>query len=148
MSTTCASGKYLKGLLQWVCHESLIKGQIAISIDDWGLIYKDVPQQSNGVDCGVFVLVCADFLSDDLPLDYSQEEMEHYRQKIATDILRGSLLYPEETLRTKDRRQNRNSNLVTTPMNVCSDDENSDDTQVEAAYVTEDDNHIDDCVAI
>ena len=38
-----------------------------------------MPQQCNGVDCGVFTTMCADFISDDLPLNYHQSEMSHYR---------------------------------------------------------------------
>ena len=48
------------------------------------------PRQDNGDDCGVFVCMCADFLSEHLPLVYTQKDMKHFRMKIATDLLRGS----------------------------------------------------------
>ena len=53
-----------------------------------------MPQQVNGVDCGLFACMCADFLSDDLPLRYSQNDMAFFREKMCADILRGSLAYP------------------------------------------------------
>lgn len=95
--------KYLKGLLQWVGDEALKKKNIIIDTQEWKLIDRKnhVPKQSNNCDCGVFVTACADFISDDLPLSYDQGKMPHYRQKIGTDIIRGSLLYPMGTLRTK-----------------------------------------------
>ena len=92
----------MKGLLQWIVDEGLKKKNITIDTQEWSLISREshVPQQSNGVDCGVFATVCADYVSDDLPLDYRQGQMLHYRQKIGTDIMRGALLYPLVTIRT------------------------------------------------
>jgi len=54
-----------------------------------------VPQQDNGHDCGMFVCMNADFVSDDIPLlgAFSQGHMEHFRLKVGTDILRGSINY-------------------------------------------------------
>lgn len=51
------------------------------------------PQQENSSDCGIFAMLCADFRSDDLPLDYQQKEINFYREKIATDLVRGKLNY-------------------------------------------------------
>ncbi|RYY81263.1 hypothetical protein EON63_15820 [archaeon] len=55
---------------------------------------QSCPQQENGFDCGVFTIMAADFLSDDLPLEYDQNEMEERRYRIAQYILKGSLPYP------------------------------------------------------
>jgi sentrin-specific protease 1 len=62
---------------------------------DWKFKYDlgIVPQQTNCYDCGVFVCMYADYLIDDLPLTFTQDNMIHFRQKICADILRGSLLY-------------------------------------------------------
>ena len=38
--------------------------------------------------CGVFTIVCADFLSDNLPFIYSQKDMLFWREKIGIDIFR------------------------------------------------------------
>ena len=37
---------------------------------------------------------CADFISDDLPLEYRQIHMPYLRQKVGCDMLRGKLSYP------------------------------------------------------
>ena len=64
-----------------------------------------IPEHIN-FDCGLFVIQCADFISDNLPLMtkdkkpkptpqfYSQESMRRYRFKVGADIVRGELNYP------------------------------------------------------
>jgi len=54
-----------------------------------------VPQQNNGYDCGMFLCMNSDFITDDVPLldAFSQQDMEHFRLKIGTDIIRGTLNY-------------------------------------------------------
>lgn len=94
--------KYLDGLRKWVVDESSTRKNMTVETQKWKLIDNErhVPQQTNCNDCGVFATICADFISDDLPLSYGKAQMLHYRKKIGTDIVRGSLLYPMETMRT------------------------------------------------
>ena len=72
------------------------KGIADYSTEDWQIFEHEVhiPQQGDGVSCGLFACMCADFLSDDLPLHYSQDDMVFFREKICADILRGCLTYP------------------------------------------------------
>jgi len=88
--------KYLSALQQWLKDEAKDKKGVDLDTADWKLLDRepDVPQQSNGYDCGVFSIMCADYLSDDLPIgSYSQSEMPAYRVKIGCSILRGSIPY-------------------------------------------------------
>ena len=88
--------KYIEGVLRWVADEAKDKQGIDnYDTSDWQTFDREahVPQQHNGVDCGVFTSICADFVSDDLDLSYSQTNMLHFREKICMDILRGSLNY-------------------------------------------------------
>jgi sentrin-specific protease 1 len=55
--------------------------------------HLQVPQQRNGFDCGILSCLAADYLSDHLPLTYSQGDMPHFRAKIAAAILKGELSY-------------------------------------------------------
>jgi sentrin-specific protease 1 len=93
--------KYLKHILRWLKDESNEKyaNQYVINNKDWKLIDREanVPKQNNGCDCGMFAVLCADFLSDDLPLDdsYHQSEIIGYREKHCAAILRGYLPYPD-----------------------------------------------------
>lgn len=87
--------RYLKFLLQWIKDDAKDKKQIDYDTSDWKLIDREpkVPQQRNGYDCGMFSIMCADYISDNLPLQYSQDEMSSNRVKVTAAILRGSLSY-------------------------------------------------------
>jgi Ulp1 family protease len=89
--------QYLSALLRWLQDEAKEKKGITLDVSDWTLIDshegEDVPQQHNGFDCGVFTTICADYISDDLPLVYSQQEMPLNRAKIGAAILRGVIEY-------------------------------------------------------
>jgi sentrin-specific protease 1 len=67
-----------------------------LELNVWRVVTQEanVPQQgTNGNECGVFTMMCADFLSDNLPMTYCLDEMDFFRRKIAADILRGKLYY-------------------------------------------------------
>ncbi len=53
---------------------------------------KQYPQQKNGVDCGVFAKKCADWTSDGLVPDYSQQHMPQFRQVMMIEIIQGKTL--------------------------------------------------------
>jgi hypothetical protein len=101
--------RYLKGLLHYIVDEGnkLLKKkyieddeakQLNLPVDriEWSLIPfgENSPIQRNGLDCGVFSIMCADFLSDDLPLLYDKKDMIFFRLKICAAIMNGSLDYP------------------------------------------------------
>ena len=50
------------------------------------------PPAHSPSDCGVFVCMCADFTSQGLPLQYTQDDMENARLRIGLSILRGQVL--------------------------------------------------------
>ena len=90
---------FLDAARRWVVDEGRVKKNITIDPEDWTLVSRQahVPQQGNGFDCGVFSCMCADYISDDLPLQcYSQDVMPLMRKKMAAAILRGSLDYSQE----------------------------------------------------
>ena len=88
--------KYLNGALRYLEDEADRLGRGFLP-DEWELVSsaKYTPQQENGIDCGVFTIMFADFLSDDLPLAFSGEYMPLFRKKIFANILRGSMKYEE-----------------------------------------------------
>jgi Ulp1 family protease len=87
--------RHMKAVLRWLTDEAREKKQMTLDPAEWKLVdrEKDVPQQQNGYDCGVFSVICADYLSDSLLLRYSQEEMPDNRIKIAWAIREGKLWY-------------------------------------------------------
>jgi Ulp1 family protease len=46
-----------------------------------------VPQQEGGYDCGVFASMFADFQSLHIPVDFSQDDIQFFREKILLTIL-------------------------------------------------------------
>ncbi|KAG5187120.1 hypothetical protein JKP88DRAFT_307968 [Tribonema minus] len=50
------------------------------------------PQQENGCDCGVFTCMFADYISEDLPLEFGQDHMQHFRRSLALQLLQGKAL--------------------------------------------------------
>eukprot|EP01039_Chlorochromonas_danica_P002907 gene2907-3173_t len=86
---------YLRDLKRWVADEHRDKKGTDLDMSSWTTMSaQGIPQQRNGYDCGVFVVMCADYLTDDLPLTYRQEEMSENRLKIAASIEQGNLSYP------------------------------------------------------
>ncbi|XP_017110880.1 sentrin-specific protease 1 isoform X2 [Drosophila elegans] len=51
----------------------------------------NVPQQANGSDCGVFSCMFAEYITRDVSLSFSQEQMEYFRKKMALEIAGGEL---------------------------------------------------------
>lgn len=64
---------------------------------DWKIVprqARDVPMQSNDFDCGMFVILCADTIAKNIPLDensYSESELPEYRILLAQAISLGKL---------------------------------------------------------
>ena len=52
-------------------------------------MYRFSPKQNDGVNCGVFMLMFARYLARGEPLDFSQQHMEFFRRRIASDVLEG-----------------------------------------------------------
>jgi sentrin-specific protease 1 len=87
---------FLKALQRYVAEESMDKRKITIDTSDWQLqtcIRSSTPQQENGSDCGMFSIMFADFLTDNLPLDFHQADIPDFRIKVCASILNGKLWY-------------------------------------------------------
>lgn len=54
----------------------------------WTISFADIPKQTNGYDCGVFVLVYCLYLSENKSIDFTQKDMLSYREKILEDIFK------------------------------------------------------------
>ncbi|CAM6088342.1 unnamed protein product [Calypogeia fissa] len=48
---------------------------------------KNIPEQRNGCDCGMFMVKYADFHSRGAPLQFTQDDMEYFRRKMVWEIL-------------------------------------------------------------
>jgi len=88
---------YLNHLKHWLTDESRVKYNNEYSIKEWQLIgnEENIPQQNNGYDCGMFTILCADFVSDNILFEdsYEQSEILDYRLKVCSRILNGKLTF-------------------------------------------------------
>ena len=91
---------YLKAAMQWLRDESLNKRGLTLNAtNEWRLIQKEahVPQQHNGNDCGVFVIMCTRAIAYDQSLTtYHQSDMPRYRKMVGRHIIHGSLQEQED----------------------------------------------------
>jgi hypothetical protein len=91
---------YLKAAMQWLQDESLNKRGLTLNAtNEWRLIQNEahVPQQHNGFDCGMFVIMCTRAIAYDQSLTtYHQFDMPRYRKMIGRHIIRGSLQEQED----------------------------------------------------
>ncbi|WP_342265071.1 Ulp1 family isopeptidase [Cardinium endosymbiont of Philonthus spinipes] len=83
----------LKTLLDYLSQEITDKQQGKLNQDEWRLkCLKDLPQQKNHSDCGVFVCKFADYVARDAPINFTQHDMPYFRKRIAIEILNGKLM--------------------------------------------------------
>ncbi|EDV27175.1 uncharacterized protein TRIADDRAFT_23232, partial [Trichoplax adhaerens] len=85
--------KCVDTLLEYIGKESKDKRQKEYDVSEWNsIMVKDVPQQMNGSDCGVFACKFADCVSRDLPLAFEQENMPYFRHLLIYEIVHKRLL--------------------------------------------------------
>ena len=89
--------KYIDALLKYLQHEANNKNKPEIITAEWELVTCDIattPQQNNSNDCGVFILMFADFILENIPLiNFNQSDIPMFRKKICLHITRGELSY-------------------------------------------------------
>ena len=85
--------KYLDGALQYMYDEAK-KSNIYFNHDEWQLISynKGLPQQENGYDCGIFVIMYVEYIVSGLPLTFTQKMVSLFRKKLCVHILKGFIV--------------------------------------------------------
>lgn len=85
--------KCLNALKQYLQDESLDKKKKPYDVSDWKLeSVKDIPQQMNGSDCGVFSCMFAEYICGNKRLTFTQKDMPYFRNKMVYEILHSKLL--------------------------------------------------------
>lgn len=85
--------KCLNALKRYLQDESLDKKKQPYDVTDWSLEnVKDIPQQMNGSDCGVFSCMFAEYICGNKKLTFSQKDMPYFRNKMVYEILKSKLL--------------------------------------------------------
>ena len=79
---------YLKAMKRYLADEPRAKKGSELE-GGWTLTRttRDTPRQTNGYDCGVFASFCAHYMSLTEQLDFSQDDIQHFRIRMMVDIL-------------------------------------------------------------
>lgn len=94
-----AGKHYTSALVNFFVDEAKSRKGIDMKESEWTAgpsERSETPQQNNGVDCGVFTILFADYITDDLPLEFHQNQIDDFRRRITAAIARGSLNYSIE----------------------------------------------------
>lgn len=88
-----SNSKCLKSLLNYLVEEHRDKKKSEFDTSGWKLEnMKDIPQQMNGSDCGMFSCTFAEFLTRDAKITFSQEDMPYLRRKMVWEIVNSRLM--------------------------------------------------------
>lgn len=75
-------------LKRWVGDECENKKKETVDTSGWVAEHpKEILQQENGCDCGVFMLKYGDCIGSGCPLSFTQKDMEYFRRWIVADAL-------------------------------------------------------------
>eukprot|EP01083_Nonionella_stella_P274581 932134_1 len=107
------------------------------------------PQQQNGVDCGVFTSKCADWISDELYPDYSQQDMQYFRERIMVEIRRGRTLDYTSPAKTRRQTYNLYANAIIPTRNghISTDDSDGSINSLQSAISTKRNKDFDETVS-
>lgn len=87
--------KICETVLQYLQEESWEKQNVKLSSSEWTLHSMEsheIPQQSNGSDCGVFMCKYADYVSRDKPITFTENNMPYFRKRMVWEIIHQQLL--------------------------------------------------------
>ena len=81
--------KVLDNLARWVKDEAADKQKREVDTDGWARGAGEAPVQRNGFDCGVFMLMMANYIARGRPLaGFTQAHMPLLRRRILADLMR------------------------------------------------------------
>jgi len=85
----------LIALADYVKEEHLAKKGVPIDMTKWTqVIAKEIPQQMNGSDCGMFTCKFAEYISRRARFTFGQRDMPYFRQRMIYEIVKNQLLHP------------------------------------------------------
>eukprot|EP00092_Neocalanus_flemingeri_P025291 GFUD01027423.1.p1 GENE.GFUD01027423.1~~GFUD01027423.1.p1 ORF type:complete len:678 (+),score=252.81 GFUD01027423.1:55-2088(+) len=85
----------LKCLADYLKEEHLAKKGTPLDLANWSqVIAKQIPQQMNGSDCGMFACKFAEYLSRRAKITFSQQDMPYFRRRMIYEIVKNTLMHP------------------------------------------------------
>merc|ERR1719510_1641346 len=89
------NNRCLSALIKYLEAEHMDKKKTAFDTSDFEAVnVKDIPQQDNGSDCGMFTCKNAEYLSRRAPITFTQADMQYFRKRIIWEIVKDTLLHP------------------------------------------------------
>lgn len=83
----------LRHISNYLIAEHEVKQGSLLDLIDWKVQnIKNIPQQMNGSDCGIFACTYAEYCSRRAPFDFDQSKMQYFRRKMIYEIITGQLL--------------------------------------------------------
>lgn len=83
----------LTSLANYLKSESLDKKKVEFDMSAWTVEnVRNIPQQENGSDCGVFSCMYAEFITRNRPIVFTQQHMLYFRTKMVYEICSGQML--------------------------------------------------------
>ncbi|KAF8085164.1 hypothetical protein N665_0678s0022 [Sinapis alba] len=80
--------RILDAMARYFADEVRDKSEVEVDVSHWKQEFvQDLPEQSNGFDCGMFMIKYIDFYSRGLDLCFTQEHMPFFRVRTAKEIL-------------------------------------------------------------
>lgn len=88
-----SNNQCLSALRAYLNEESMDKKKLPFDLNGWKTASpKDIPEQLNGCDCGVFACKYAEYLSRKATFDFDQRHMPYFRRRMVYEILSKKLL--------------------------------------------------------
>lgn len=83
----------LNKVFEFLNFQSQRENKCELNLNEWNLeIATNIPKQENDYDCGVFCCQFAEFISRDRQLNFEQNDMKYFRQKMLYEIYREEML--------------------------------------------------------
>ena len=85
----------VKALASYLEEEHQDKKKAPLDTSDWSkVIAKEIPQQMNGSDCGMFTCKFAEYKSRRARFTFSQKNMPYFRRRMVYEIVKNTLMCP------------------------------------------------------
>ena len=85
----------LEALCEYLRKEHMDKKNEEYSMNNFEMVVmKDIPQQNNSSDCGMFSCKFAEYLSRRAAITFDQADMPYFRQRMMLEIVKNNILHP------------------------------------------------------
>jgi len=82
-------------LFKYLKEEHLDKKKEPMDTTHWKTeLKKEIPQQMNGSDCGMFTCKFAEYLSRRARISFTQQDMPYFRKRMMYEIVKNDLMKP------------------------------------------------------